>query len=373
MVKDKRQTVAVAMSGGVDSSVAAAILKQEGYKVIGLTMHLWDYDGVGGNVFNDTSCCSIETANDARTVCEKMGIPHYVIDVREQFETHVISNFTEEYYNGRTPNPCILCNSEIKWKVLLAKADQLGCDFFSTGHYARVQFDETNHRYQLLRGIDHDKDQAYALWRLKQNQLRRTIFPLGGLTKKEVRKIAGKFNLKTEHKRESQEICFIPDNDYPRFLKEKSPALVDEIGQGEIVNQQGEVLGYHKGYPYFTIGQRKGLGIAVGKPIYVTRIDSETNQIIVGEKQDLKSKGLLATDANWISIKRLVSPIKVKAKIRYNDSGQNATIYPYEDKKVKVVFDTYHQAVTPGQSVVFFQGDVVVGGAIIEQELEINR
>ncbi|MBC8185241.1 tRNA 2-thiouridine(34) synthase MnmA [candidate division KSB1 bacterium] len=357
------------MSGGVDSSVAAALLKKDGCDVVGLTMHLWDYDSVGGNVFSESSCCSVETANDARTVCLNLGIPHYVIDVRDAFEKSVVSNFSREYLNGRTPNPCILCNSEMKWKILLDKANELGFYYFATGHYARVEFDKKTGRYFLLRGIDSTKDQAYALWRLTQPQLERTLFPLGDFSKKEIRKIANEFNLKTKDKKESQEICFVPDEDYSRFLDERVPGLKDKLADGEILDQQNNVLGAHKGFPFYTIGQRKGLGIAVGKPVYVTKIDAESNRVFVGDKEDLFCKGLFAEETNWIAIENLKKPKKVSVKIRYNDIGKPATIFP-DPNGVKVVFENFHQAVTPGQSVVFFDGDVVVGGGVIEVDIK---
>jgi len=364
--KNTTKNVAVAMSGGVDSSVAAALLKEQGYNVIGLTMHIWDYDSVGGNVFHETSCCSVETMNDARSVCHALGIPHYVIDVRDEFEKDVISNFGSEYFNGRTPNPCVLCNSKIKWQVLLEKAVELECEYFSTGHYARVQYNEETGRYLLKRGTDLSKDQAYALWGLTQPQLKRTLFPLGELTKAEVRKYAGKLNLKTKDKQESQEICFIPDNDYSRFLTDKYPEQVEKIGRGKIVDGNGEVKGYHRGYPFYTIGQRKGLGIALGRPVYVTRINAESNMIVIGDKDDLKNKGLTAGLVNWIAFEKLAAPLEVEAKIRYNDPGKKAIIFPQEDGRVQVKFETFHSAITAGQSVVFFQDEVVVGGGIIE-------
>ena len=358
------------MSGGVDSSVAAALLKNDGYDVVGLTMHLWDYDNVGGNVFSETSCCSVETANDARTVCQNMDIPHYVIDVREAFEKAVISNFSQEYLNGRTPNPCILCNSEIKWKILLQKAIELGYDYFATGHYARVKFEKTSGRYNLLRGVDSTKDQAYALWRLTQNQLEHTLFPLGGLNKVDVRKLADQFDLKTKDKKESQEICFVPDDDYSRFLKEREPELHEKLANGEIIDQNGNVLGSHKGFPFYTIGQRKGLGIAVGKPVYVTKIDAESNQVFIGDREDLNNMGLIAKEVNWIAVEKLESSLKVNTKIRYNDRGKPATIYPHTEG-VRVVFENFHQAVTPGQSVVFYQDDIVIGGGVIEKGITL--
>jgi len=363
------KTVAVAMSGGVDSSVAAALLKDQGYRVIGLTMHLWDYNGVGGNLFHESSCCSVETMNDARSVCVALGIPHYVIDVRDEFERDVIANFGDEYLRGRTPNPCVLCNSKIKWQALLTKAIELECDYFATGHYARVQFGSTTGRYLLRRGADAAKDQAYALWGLTQAQLKRTIFPLGEMTKVDVRTYAASLNLKTKDKQESQEICFVPDNDYARFLTEKYPQHVAAIGPGEIVDVHGDVKGHHRGYPFYTIGQRKGLGIALGRPVYVTRIEAGANRIVIGDKQHLNSAGLVAGQVNWIAIEGLNQPMHVEAQIRYNDPGKAATIVPLEHGRTQVIFDTFHSAVTPGQSVVFFQNDVVIGGGIIESSL----
>jgi tRNA-specific 2-thiouridylase len=369
--RKNRKAVAVAMSGGVDSSVAAALLKQQGYDVIGLTMQVWDYETVGGNILSESSCCSLDSMDDARSVCQTLAIPHYVIDVRDEFEKYVIENFESEYLSGRTPNPCVLCNSKIKWEVLLNKAIKLDCDYFATGHYARISYDESIGRYMLRRGFDRSKDQAYALWGLSQEQLKRTVFPLGSLSKSEVREIAKNLNLKTKNKPESQEICFVPDNDYARFLRDRNPELFSKIGQGEILDRAGKVLGVHKGYPFYTIGQRKGLGIAAGKPMYVTVIDAASNKIVIGERDDLKQQELLANHVTWIAIEKLTAPMEIEAQIRYNDPGRKATIYPVENGSVKVVFDEFHQAVTPGQSVVFFKDDVVVGGGVIHSGLKV--
>lgn len=358
------KTVVVAMSGGVDSSVAAALLKEQGYEVIGITMHLWDFNRVGGDVHRENTCCSPEAMNDARSVCHQLGISHYVVDFREEFEESVIRNFIDDYMAGRTPNPCILCNTQMKWGYLLTKAQQLGAYYLATGHYARVCLDEESGRYFMKRGRDQAKEQSYALWGLSQRNLQRTLLPLGELYKEEVRKIAHELGLKTAEKDESQEICFIVDNNYHRFLCERIAHFEDRIKEGEIVNQKGEILGTHRGYPFYTIGQRRGLGIALGKPLYVTKIDPASNKIYVGTKDELLADGLVATDLNWIAIERLEKPMEVVAKIRYNDPGGEATIFPINGK-VRVKFKRPQWAVTPGQSVVFYQGDLVVGGGII--------
>ena len=361
----KKETVLVAMSGGVDSSVAAALLHERGYEIIGVTMNLWDYDRVGGNVNKDSGCCSIDTMDDARSVCNTLGVPHYVVNFREEFEAAVTDNFISEYMEGRTPNPCVRCNTYIKWGVLLQKARELGADKIATGHYARSSFDEETGRYLLKRGRDENKDQSYALCGIKQNGLARTLFPVGKYTKEEIRQIARKFQLRTAEKSESQEICFIPDNDYSRYLSMKLPEQTKELRDGDVVDEQGVVLGNHRGFPFYTIGQRKGLGIAVGEPVYVTEIDAGKNRITVGTNQDLEHRGLIAVNLNWISIDRLNEKLTVDAKIRYNDPGTSATIQQHNDK-VEVIFESPQRAVTPGQSVVFYQDNTVVGGGVIE-------
>lgn len=361
--------MAVAMSGGVDSSVAAALLHKQQHNVVGLTMHLWDYDGVGGNELNEANCCSMESIHDARAVCDKIGVPHYVVDVRKEFRTKIIADFISEYMHGRTPNPCILCNSIMKWTVLYKRATELGADYLATGHYAIVEYNEQKQRFVLRKGIDHTKDQSYALWALTQEQLKITEFPLGKLSKSIVREIAAEFGLKTKQKQESQDICFIPDNDYNRFLHEQDPELSEKVQGGEIVDTSGNMLGNHKGYPFYTVGQRRGLGVALGKPIYVVDIDAENNRIVVGDKTDLLSHGLIATQANWISHQPVKQGIEAEAKIRYNDPGKMATVFALSETEIKVLFHEPAEAVTPGQSVVFYNNDIVLGGGIITNNL----
>jgi tRNA-specific 2-thiouridylase len=312
MTENRRQEntlVVVAMSGGVDSSLAAFLLHQQGYQVVGISMKLWDFRQVGGNHHPDGRCCSLESLNDARAVCQKMGIPHYVVDVRDDFRDEVISNFVEEYLRGRTPNPCVVCNTKIKWQSLWRKAESLGAGFLSTGHYARIRYNQDTKRFLLLKGIDSSRDQSYALWGLSQEDLKRTLFPLGDMTKKQVRTVAREHNLKVAESEESQEICFVTDDDYPRFITEwKKRTDSDPAGRispGPILNTNGEKLGEHKGIPFYTIGQRKGLRIARGRPLYVVRIEPEENAIYVGENEELLQSSFVVKGVNWIALHEL--------------------------------------------------------------------
>ena len=359
------------MSGGVDSSLAAFLLHQEGYQVAGISMKLWDFGEVGGDHHPDGKCCSLESLNDARAVCQNMGIPHYVVDMRDDFRDEVISDFVAEYLRGRTPNPCIVCNTKIKWHSLWKKADSLGASFLSTGHYARIRYDEGVKRFLLLKGVDSSRDQSYALWGLSQEDLKRTLFPLGDMTKKEVRTLAGEHNLKVAEREESQEICFVTDDDYPRFIKEwkeeKGSYPDGRIAPGPILNLEGEKLGEHKGIPFYTVGQRRGLGIAAAKPLYVLRIEPEENAIYVGENQELLRSSFVVKGVNWIALDDLVKETECEIKIRYQHIPQKGTIYPLTQDEVMVKFSRPERAITPGQSAVFYQGDVVVGGGVIER------
>jgi tRNA-specific 2-thiouridylase len=354
------------MSGGVDSSVAAALLAQSGWEVIGITVKTYRYEDVGGNLQNESSCCSLDGINDARAVAARFGFPHYVLDFTEKFGAEVIDNFVAEYLDGRTPNPCVICNRKIKWEELISKSLSLGADSIATGHYARVRHDPGSGRYLLSRGRDAEKDQSYALWGLTQESLRRTEFPLAGLTKPEVRELAERFALPVARKGESYEICFIPDDDYERFLKERLPDLESRVQGGEIV-LDGKVVGRHRGYPFYTIGQRKGLGVASSEPLYVTGIDRAANRVELGRSSDLMHSLLIARDVNMVKYADCVTPLQVVAKIRSRDEGAEATVRRMEDGRVEVRFRTPRRAITPGQSVVFYEGDDVVGGGVIEE------
>jgi tRNA-specific 2-thiouridylase len=353
------------MSGGVDSSVVAGILASQGYDLIGITIKTYKYEDVGGNVGNESSCCSIDGINDARAVAAKLGFPHYVLDFSERFGLEVIDNFVDEYLAGRTPNPCVICNRKIKWEELIRKATALDADYIATGHYAKVRFDGQTQRYVISRGRDESKDQSYALWGLTQESLSKTLFPLASMTKSESRALGEKLGLPNMQKPESFEICFIPDNNYGRFLKEARPELGARVVDGEIV-MDGEVVGRHDGFPFYTIGQRKGLGVYRPDPLYVTGIDAPNNRIEIGTEEKLYKHGLIARNVNMVKYADCHEPRRVEAKIRYKDGGGAATIHELPDGRVKVIFDEKRRAITPGQSVVFYEGDDVVGGGVID-------
>ncbi len=359
--------VVVAMSGGVDSSVAAAMLAQQGYEVIGITMKTSNYEDVGGNEGNEKSCCSLDGINDARQVAARWGFPHYVLDFTERFSGEVIQPFIREYLAGRTPNPCVLCNRTIKWEELLKKADALGAGHIATGHYARVHYSADRNRYWISRGRDSNKDQSYALWGLTQESLARTLFPLGELSKPEVRNLAKEFGLDAAKKGESFEICFIPDNNYERFLKERVPGLEERVAGGEIT-MDGRPVGTHRGFPFYTIGQRRGVGIATGEPVYVTAIDPVNNRVEVGPERALSRKGMTVHALNWMKYDEPIAGLSIDVRIRYKDPGGAAQLVNLGNGRVSVHFAEPRRAVTPGQSAVFYEGEDIVGGGIIEKE-----
>lgn len=352
MKKDisKKPKVLLGMSGGVDSSTAALLLQKEGYEVIGATMQLHDY-------------CNNNQVEDAKEVAKRLGIEHHVFNMKEQFKKYVIDYFIEEYQVGRTPNPCVACNKYIKFGAMIDKAEELGIEYIATGHYARIEkvTDGDKVEYLLKKGKDESKDQSYMLYNLTQELLAKTIFPLGEYSKEEVRKIAEENCFTIANKPDSQEVCFVPDNNHFRFIQENS---ITPIKKGEIVNTNGEVLGYHKGSAKYTIGQRKGLGISAKEPLFVIDIDSEKNQVVLGSNDELFSKELVATSLNWIVFEKLEKEMEIDAKIRYKAKESKARIYPMEDK-VKVVFEKPQRAITKGQSVVFYKDDIVLGGGII--------
>ncbi|MFH0991796.1 MAG: tRNA 2-thiouridine(34) synthase MnmA [bacterium] len=364
MTLNQSKTVVVAMSGGVDSSVAAALLLEQGFNVIGITMKIYDFDEVGGNVTNETSCCGLGAMNDARSAAAKLGIPHYVVDFREAFGREVIKNFVDEYMHGRTPNPCVICNRTIKWGALLEKARALGADYLATGHYVRLRFDERHQRHVLSKAAYIQKDQSYALWGLTQEMLSRTMFPLGQLTKPEVRRLAQQFNLKNAEKQESFEICFVADDNYYRFLKNQVPGLEEKVNNGNIL-LNNNVVGKHKGYPFYTIGQRRGIG-AFGKPMYVTGIESDSNTVFIGPNEQLFQNGLIARQMNLIGRGTLDRELEVTVKVRYKDEPTPATAFPDGADGFRVIFQSPKRAITPGQSAVLYDGDDVVGGGVIK-------
>ncbi|HRI28347.1 MAG TPA: tRNA 2-thiouridine(34) synthase MnmA [Chitinophagales bacterium] len=364
----KHGRVLVAMSGGIDSTVTAAMLHEQGYEVIGITMKTWDYATSGGSK-KETGCCSLDSINDARSVAVDFGFHHFIIDIREEFGDWVIENFVEEYIAGRTPNPCILCNTHIKWAALLRRADALDCEFIATGHYAQKRYE--NGRYLIYKGVDELKDQSYVLWGLQQQNLARTMFPVGGFRKPEIRQMAMDWGYtELAQKSESYEICFIPDNDYRGFLKRRVPDLEQKVKGGKFVSVTGELLGTHDGYPFFTIGQRKGLGIALGKPVYVVKIIPETNTVVLGEEEDVKQNAMWVRNINMVKYPDALAGMETITKIRSHHIGAPAYIKQEADR-MNVVFHEWVDAIAPGQSAVFYEGNDVIGGGHIEMSYDL--
>lgn len=354
----------MAMSGGIDSSVAAILLHEEGYEVVGITMKTWDYAS-SGTQGKETGCCSLDSINDARSIAVRFGFPHYILDIRNEFGEAVIDNFVNEYVAGRTPNPCVMCNTHIKWEALLKRANMLNCDFIATGHYAKVRAE--NGRFVISKGHDAGKDQSYVLWGVSQDCLSRTLFPVGGFEKQKIKEMAREMGLhELADKSESYEICFIPDNDYRAFLKNRRPGLQEQLEGGFFTDSKGNVLGRHRGYPFYTIGQRKGLEIAVGEAMYVTGILPDSNTVVLGPIEELHRSEMLVRKINLIKYDRIPEAMESVTKIRYKDPGAMSSLYQDGDS-VKVIFHAPVKAVAPGQSAVFYDGEDVIGGGFIEK------
>jgi len=361
----RKGKVLVAMSGGIDSTVTALMLHNEGYEVIGITMKTWDYASSGSSG-KETGCCNLDSFNDARQAAVHHGFPHFILDIREEFGDFVIENFVDEYIAGRTPNPCVMCNTHIKWRALLKRADALNCDFIATGHYAEVR-QHDNGRFVISKGLDETKDQSYVLWGLQQDLLSRTILPLGKYRKSAIRQMAHDMGYpELAKKSESYEICFVPDNNYRDFLKARVNGLEEKVNGGWFVDKTGKKLGRHKGYPFYTIGQRKGLEIALGKPAYVTAIHPETNTVVLGDENDLEENEMFVIKINWIKYDGITDGMEAFTKIRYKDKGSLSNLYT-SGNGVRVRFYENVKSIAPGQSAVFYEGDDVIGGGTIQR------
>lgn len=357
----EKKKVVVGMSGGVDSSVAAWLLKKQGYDVIGVTMQIWQ-DELSEQQEENGGCCGLSAVDDARRVAERLQIPYYVMNFKKEFKENVMDYFVQEYIDGRTPNPCIACNRFVKWESLLKRSLDIGAEYIATGHYARVE-QLPNGRYALRKSATAAKDQTYALYNLTQHQLSHTLMPVGEYTKNEIREMAAEIGLVVANKPDSQEICFIPDHDYAKFIEENTDCRLEE---GNFVDKYGNVLGRHKGITHYTVGQRKGLNLSMGHPVFVTAICPETNEVVIGENEDVFSNIVRCNKLNWMAIEGLAGgEMRVTAKIRYSHKGAPCVIRETGEDTVECVFDEPQRAATPGQAVVFYDGDYVVGGGTI--------
>lgn len=361
-----KKKVVVGMSGGVDSSVAAWLLKEQGYDVIGVTMQIWQ-DENPLDVGREGGCCGLSAVDDARRVAAALEIPYYVMNFKKEFKKDVIDYFVEEYLQGRTPNPCIACNRYVKWEALLQRSLSIGADYIATGHYAKV-IQLPNGRYTIQKSVTDKKDQTYALYNLTQEQLAHTLMPVGDYTKDEIRAIAQQIDLRVAAKRDSQEICFIPDKDYARFIEEEAGVAVPP--PGNFVRVDGEVIGTHRGITHYTVGQRKGLNLALGHPVFVTEIRPETNEVVIGENEDVFASALVCNQINFMSIADLKEEKRAYAKIRYSHKGASCTLKRTGEDEITVIFDEPQRAITPGQAVVFYEEDYIVGGGTIRRAIK---